>query len=427
MSADLLIALGPRSILSLIGIIILIAGVWYTDRTWDEKGSEAYAKAKKNTPDGKDVVIPKEDLDAAFPFPVAFIVGWALFGLSYLFPTSGEFVIQPEPASIAALIFSLALAVIASVPMGNAVRNRNADQKKKLSMAFVLSWVLLTISSGISADNGAVSVILCIAGMISIIASMKVLWKHRKMGDSWEQEGKPNPNPVVYNMGGPLFVFGWFMFWVGMASSASPTTDVGLPFYFDLRTALAFFAGCGMVPIVMMVDYAHDEGGKYVGFGTDGSYFGRFFESPIPFLTMWVTFGVSNFILRDGSFDTETVNHWIILAICAAQGITAGLLIQTALYEGDMARKNRWSVLFVLLFVSLAIMLSLGDGISRYLALPGAILVIAGQKTVFVNRKRGDYFMINHANNPNPVVYSVGEPLFMTGWILLSLAIALAV
>jgi hypothetical protein len=25
-----------------------------------------------------------------------------------------------------------------------------------------------------------------------------------KMGDTWEQQGKPNPNPVVYNMGGPL-------------------------------------------------------------------------------------------------------------------------------------------------------------------------------------------------------------------------------
>ena len=30
-----------------------------------------------------------------------------------------------------------------------------------------------------------------------------------------------------------------------------------------------------------------------------------------------------------------------------------------------------------------------------------------------------------HEANPNPIVYSVGEPLFMAGWILLSLAIAL--
>ena len=27
--------------------------------------------------------------------------------------------------------------------------------------------------------------------------------------------------------------------------------------------------------------------------------------------------------------------------------------------------------------------------------------------------------------NPNPIVYSYGEPLFMAGWILISLAMAL--
>ena len=35
---------------------------------------------------------------------------------------------------------------------------------------------------------------------ITIIGSMQILWKHRKMGDSWEQGGKPNPNPVVYKL-----------------------------------------------------------------------------------------------------------------------------------------------------------------------------------------------------------------------------------
>ena len=83
-----------------------------------------------------------------------------------------------------------------------------------------------------------------------------------------------------------MFVFGWFLFWVGMAATSDGTADSGLPIYFNLRTALAFFAGCGMVPVVMFVDYAHDEGGKYVGMGTDGAHFGRFLESPIPFLSM---------------------------------------------------------------------------------------------------------------------------------------------
>jgi hypothetical protein len=71
--------------------------------------------------------------------------------------------------------------------------------------------------------------------------------------------------------------------------------NCGLPIYFNVRTALAFFGGCGMVPVVMMVDYAHDEGNEYVGFGTDGASFGRYFESPIPFVTMWILFGFAGF------------------------------------------------------------------------------------------------------------------------------------
>ena len=425
MIPDLLIAFGPRSLLAFAGIVILIAGVWYVDRTWDEKGSRAYTRAKESGKEGGEVVISTEDLDAAFPFPIVFLIGWVLFALSYIFPTDGSMTIDLSPVHLLGFVLSLALGAIASVPMGNAVRNRNASKKKKLSMTFVLCWLGLTIVSGFSADAGAASFVLCGAGMVCIVASMKILWKHRKMGDTWEQEGKPNPNPVVYNLGGPLFVFGWFLFWVGMSATSSHALTNGLPIYFNLRTALAFFAGCGMVPIVMMMDYAHDEGGKYVGFGTDGTYFGRFFESPIPFIVMWTLFGFSSFLQPDNTILTSDARRWILLANCIAQGITAGLFIQTALYKGQMKTKNRWSMLFVLLFAALAINLGIHGSTPLYLGVLGAFLVIAGQKTVFRDRKRGDHFMINHTDNPNPIVYSVGEPLFMAGWIALSLSVSL--
>lgn len=53
------------------------------------------------------------------------------------------------------------------------------------------------------------------------------------------------------------------------------------------------------------------------------------------------------------------------------------------------------------------------------------MFAIAGQKTVFGDRKRGDYWMENKVVTPNPIVYSAGEPLFMVGWILLSIAMAM--
>jgi hypothetical protein len=262
---------------------------------------------------------------------------------------------------------------------------------------------------------------------------MKILWKHRKMGDTWEQQGRPNPNPLVYNMGGPLFVLGWFLFWLGMAGTSTATVATSelssadtwfLPIYYNWRTFLALLAGCGMVPVVMMLDYAHDEGAEYIGFGTDGRYFGRFAESPVPFLIAWTLFGFSSLLPLQG-IGSVSMRQWIILLNSILQGIDAGVLIQTALYKGDLAGKARWSIPFVLLFAALAINIGMHGGLALVLALSGAILIIVGQKTVFGDRKRGDYWMEHQLINPNPIVYSAGEPLFMTGWILISLAIAL--
>ena len=119
-----------------------------------------------------------------------------------------------------------------------------------------------------------------------------------------------------------------------------------------------------MVPVVMMIDYAHDEGAEYVGFGTDGSFFGRFLETPIPFLTMWTLFGFSSFLAIDNTIMNPDLRQWLLLANCVLQAIVAGILIQTALYKGDMAGKNKFSMGFLLLFLLLAINLGLyGSGI----------------------------------------------------------------
>merc|ERR1712045_1031800 len=59
----------------------------------------------------------------------------------------------------------------------------------------------------------------CMLGPVTIIMSQKILFSSRKMGTDWEASGKPNFHPIVYNMGGPLFVLGWFMLWVVTSSS----------------------------------------------------------------------------------------------------------------------------------------------------------------------------------------------------------------
>lgn len=426
---SLIVPYGPRALLSLGGIVLIVGGVWRTDRRWDEEGSQAYHRAAKKKKQGDVVVVPQDELDAAFPFPLAFLLGWGCFGASYFFPISGSSKpTERTPTTLIRAATSLALGWIASVPMGGAVKNRDNKRKQKLGMLFVGSW--LTLATVSDANTTKVHTGLRFAGAASIVASMKILWKYRKMGDTWEQEGKPNPKPVVYNAGGPLFVWGWFLFWLGIAADNNDTTAKrGVPFYATTRSLVAFFAGTGMVPVVMLLDYAHDHGAEWLGgIGTDGRFFGRFWESPIPFLASWTAFGLSSWIKQPSHNDTKSnisPLEYVVAANCVLQGWVAGIKIQTALYRGDLKAKTRWSLPFVGLFGALATEIGMGNGWYG-LSVPGAACIILGQKTVFGDRKRGDYWMENDKKeNPNPIVYSWGEPLFMAGWILISTAIAI--
>ena len=256
-------------------------------------------------------------------------------------------------------------------------------------------------------------------------------------------------------MGGPLFVLGWFMLWIGTnympgivnaqiveAVGMYPASSIFeydlpyIPLFLNVRTLLAFLGGCGMVPVVRFLDYSHDEDGKWLGendetpkkvfgkwwLGTDGTYFGVFLESPWPFVMAWSLFGFSSFFAYDDTISV-TYREVLILVNCVLQGIDAGILIQANLYAGNMAGKAKFSKPFVLLFLLLAINVggSAGWG-ALALSLPGAVLIILGQKTVFGARKRGDYTMQNNGKaNPydKVYVYSWGEVFFMIGWILI--------
>ena len=170
--------LSPRFLLGLVGAIVLVGGVWHADRSWDEKGSAAYKAAK-----AKGVPLSKEAIDASFPFPWAFLLGWALYAAAYGFPASSTDIELTTPGMFASG-FCVALSIIASIPMAYAVKNRKATLKKLLGLSFVLSWLGLTVSTTLSTGNGAATAIPCALGAFSIVASMKILWKYRTVWKS---------------------------------------------------------------------------------------------------------------------------------------------------------------------------------------------------------------------------------------------------
>lgn len=474
----LYIFIGWRSMIAFAGYLVMQIGLWYTENKWDEEGSVAFLEAAGQDPGqtpeeleakSMEATIPEDKLKAAFPTPWGFLIGWWLWGLSYLFPMDGSSDVDPTPFGIIALVVSILVSIIASVPMADAVQNRKAQQKNMLSLAFVIGWFTLGAMSALDASkiidddlgsgdkpSKAGTWLCCMLGPVTIIMSQKILFGSRKMGTEWEASGKPNFHPIVYNMGGPLFVLGWFLLWLGTSGVPAKYTaipgeyllypklhdlnddlsSVYIPLFLNWRTWLSFMGGCAMVPVVRFLDYSHDEDGPWCGendetpkrvfgkwwLGTDGTYFGLFLESPWPFVISWMCFGFSSWIMYDDKVEPG-IREIILFVNCLAQGVDAGILIQANLYAGNMAGKQKFSMPFVALFVALAVNIgSRWSWRALIFSLPGAILIILGQKTVFGARKRGDYTMQNNgkANPYNQVyVYSWGEVFFMMGWILI--------
>ncbi|KAL3922559.1 MAG: hypothetical protein SGILL_002144 [Bacillariaceae sp.] len=92
---------GLRSLVAFLGYLVMQIGLWNAEFKWDEEGSAAYlevaGKDKSLTPEEldsmeiEDVEIPQDKKKAAFPTPWGFLVGWWLWGLSYMFPVDGSF------------------------------------------------------------------------------------------------------------------------------------------------------------------------------------------------------------------------------------------------------------------------------------------------------------------------------------------------
>merc|ERR1711865_1171380 len=119
---------------------------------------------------------------------------------------------------------------VASIPMSDAMMNRSGSKKMKLSLMFLIGWITLGVLSALDiltqTDMPPLIVwCLCLLGPVTIIMSQKILFGARKMGTLWEESGKPNFHPIVYNMGGPLFVWGWFMLWVATSGIQSFTSN----------------------------------------------------------------------------------------------------------------------------------------------------------------------------------------------------------
>ena len=182
---DLVIYLGIRAVLSLIGILVAVMSYWYAERKWDEQGSAAYATALENAPpenseyqfveegsqnkkyvtnpDGsRDAIsvctedfreeqrtnavqVPREELEKALSIPYGILAGLALWTISFLFKTGHK--VKPYFGwNISWLLFLPVIAVLIAFPIRNATIDRNLELKKKCVAAILVLSIWLIVS-----------------------------------------------------------------------------------------------------------------------------------------------------------------------------------------------------------------------------------------------------------------------------------------
>jgi MFS family permease len=262
------------------------------------------------------------------------------------------------------------------------------------------------------------------------------------MGRSFEVEGRPSQTAVVYSFGGPLLVFGFFWFWMGL-NVVSATPDAWyLPVYLTTRTILAFVGAIMVVVSLWMAGYALDESeeGTANGLSEDsyglgfapGIFFGKVSEIIIPVTISWFVFGVAAFLPYFAGF-------WPIMLFLAfiAQGVILSFVHQRAVRSGVpssqqefLTKWNRFSylgftVIVLLMFASGTLLLTWLSMVRAIAAVLGVLLFCGGQHLIQHDRKRGWHWMETSQVNPNPVMYSHGIPIFSLGVILLAYAMTI--
>jgi hypothetical protein len=268
------------------------------------------------------------------------------------------------------------------------------------------------------------------------------MWRTRKMGRSFELEGRPSQSAVVYSFGGPLLVFGWFWFWMGLNAVSALPDAWYLPVYLTTRTVLAFVGAILVVVSLWMAGFALDESeeGTANGLSEDsyglgvapGIFFGKVSEIIIPVTIAWIVFGIAAFLPYFAGF-------WPILLFLAfiAQGVILSFVHQKAVRSGVpsgrpecLTKWNRFSylgfaVLVLLMFASGTLFLTWLSMVRAIVAVLGVLLFCGGQHLIQHDRKRGWHWMETSQVNPNPVMYSHGIPIFSLGVTLLAYAMTI--
>mmetsp|Transcript_9057 Transcript_9057/g.25098 ORF Transcript_9057/g.25098 Transcript_9057/m.25098 type:complete len:272 (+) Transcript_9057:813-1628(+) len=253
-----------------------------------------------------------------------------------------------------------------------------------------------------------------------------ILWKARLVGDTFDSEGRVNPQPVLYNFGGPVLMFGWFWYWIGMNAMLYIQVGSFTPYlhvYMGLRLFFAMLGAVFIVAVTWFVGYALDEIENLSGepdrpeglltgpaFGMQGYFCGEVYEVKVFYILAWTALGLTIFF----PYDWGDVMEWAFLIASIAVGYNMAMIDEEGLRRRDAEAVAEWTKRTRVCLAIIAIIIPLQRG-THYLAIllsvGGAAGLAYGQQLLFADRKRGEQWLDSNETQP-PTVYSYGALLF---------------
>jgi len=452
----LIVLLNQRAIVSLAGIFIIVWFTWQWERKWEQCGpeqSKAPSKSSKSTKDDEASSSDYQNMeegDDPTGFAISFqgeklppynkfaMFGWICLAVSHLFPRWAWIGIQFSWLNISVMFLILLVGYVQAVFIPKAIVERQYSAKSNLWNSIVIGGSFLV---GILTyfQNTAVPLFAAPLGALAVAFAPMLLWKARLVGDTFDSEGRINPQPVLFNFGGPLLMFGWFWYWVGM--NVMLFFEVGswtphLRIYVGMRMGLAMIGAVLIVFVYWATGYALDEIENLTGepdsaqalalapaFGNNKFFCGEVYEIKVFSIIAWTCLGLAVFF----PFNWDEYTDWAFVIAAIGMGLSLAMVEEHGLRLRLPDNVTEWTTRAHGMLAFLAILVPIQQGghyFSILLSTAGAVGFGYGMKFLHQDRKRGARWLETSEIQP-PTVYSYGALLLPLGTLLLAWSVTM--
>jgi hypothetical protein len=438
---DFVVIVCLRTVLSGAGLSLIIAGLWQIEKKWEVEGSAAFDQAADTeaaagdynpAPDGiTTTTVPWEDLEVDKNLA---LIGFGLLALSFLVSGWGGYEFYLTPWSIASVLTVLLMGYMVLFPLQQSSQSRNLMLKQQTLLATFICGCFLAFAGQASDEIPIVTLAISALGIFLWIPSYWIMWRQRKLGKLWDLEGKPNYDVCYQNVGGHMLVYSLFLLWVG--TSAVPVAEFHMtyiPFFLTARSLVVILTvALLLVPALLAIEYAFDKGSEAVegSYGLDGITFtqmlgnktqAEIIEGPTLIILSWLVLAVCCFMPFTGGL---TIRRAAAAVFCIAIGLVYTLKLLPAFHAAQTEEFRKSFYIYCGLLVVLTLAVGINAAATHFLCAFGAGLILIGQGLSMYDRRRGEAWIYHKAVNPKPVMFSISQPFYMLGWILLSVALA---